>query len=233
MTVESGKRSTVARTSGDGTGLLAVLDLPDERTALPKLVRMAAMLDKLYTSVMRKGTDYDTLPGMSKPSLLKPGAELLARLFDLVADTQIVSSAERVDHEIPYFSYDAECRLFNRYGAFVGNGIGCCNSAEPQYAFRWVFQEELPRDVRSLEELRTRELGERTQYRVPMTRNEVFGLANSVKKKAKKRAFVDAILTVTGSSRLFSQDVGDGGEEPEEGEKEGGGRVVAGGGKAH
>ena len=97
----------------------------------------------------------------------------------------------------------------------MGNGVGSCNSAEPQYAFRWVFQEELPKDVRNPEELRMREVGEKAQYRVPSSGNEVFGLVNSVKKKAKKRAFVDAVLQVTCASRMFTQDMeesgGDGG----------------------
>lgn len=190
-----------------------VLDIPDESTSIPKLKRMAAMLDTLYTSVMQEGTDYDTLPGTSKPGLLKAGAELLARLYNLVADTRIVNSVERTEQEVPYFQYDAECRLSNGRGEFVGNGVGSCNSAEPQYAYKWVFDEELSRDVKNPEDLRMREIGGKKQYRVPSSREEVFGLANSIKKKAKKRAFVDAILTVTCAGRIFTQDVGESGEE--------------------
>jgi hypothetical protein len=192
------------------------LDIPDESTSIPKLKRMEAMLNTVYTSVMQEGTDYDILPGTSKPGLLKAGAELLARLFNIVADTQIVSRVEKTEQEVPYFQYDAECRLSNARGEFVGNGVGSCNSAEPQYAFKWVFQEELTNDIRSPEELRTREVGGKKQYRVPSSREEVFGFANSIKKKAKKRAFVDAVLTVTGGGRIFTQDVGDEGSNDDE-----------------
>lgn len=55
------------------------------------------MLDAVYRTVMQKGTDYDTLPGTSKPSLLKPGAEFLARHFDLVAETKIVNGVEKLE----------------------------------------------------------------------------------------------------------------------------------------
>lgn len=213
-----------------------VLDVPDESTSIPKLKRMAAMLDKVYTSVMQQGTDYDILPGTSKPGLLKAGAELLARLYNLVADTQIVNSVERTEQEVPYFQYDAECRLSNGHGEFVGNGVGSCNSAEPQYAFRWVFDEELPRDIKNPEELRRREVGGRKQYRVSASREEVFGAANSIKKKAKKRAFVDAMLTVTCAGRIFTQDVGEsrdegGGDDEHENRAKGRESEIGGAGK--
>jgi hypothetical protein len=178
------------------------IEVPDEKTSIPKLKRMNRMLDAVYRTVMQRGTDYDTLPGASKPILLKPGAELLARHFGLVADTKIVSSVERLDQEVPYFQYDAECRLYNSKGEFVGNGVGSCNTGEPQYTYVWVPLEDLPKTIRNPEEPQTRECGGTTSYRVPLTREEAFGLVNAVRKKAGKRAFVDAVLRVTSSSRI-------------------------------
>ncbi|MDG7012157.1 MAG: hypothetical protein JRN17_03610 [Nitrososphaerota archaeon] len=185
------------------------IEVPDEKTGIPKLKRMNRMLDAVYRTVMQKGTDYDTLPGSSKPILLKPGAELLARHFDLVADTKILNGVEKMEQEVPYFQYDAECRLFNSKGSFVGNGVGSCNTAEPQYAHMWVFLEDLPKNIKNPEELETRDIGRVKQFRVPLSREEAFGLVNTIRKKAKKRAFVDAVLQVTSSSRLFTQDIGD------------------------
>ncbi len=189
-----------------------VLDIPDESTSIPKLKRMTAMLDAVYRSVMQEGTDYGTLPGTSKPILLKPGAELLARQFNLVADTKIVNSVEKIEQEVPYFQYDTECRLYNDRGEFVGNGVGSCNTAEPQYMHVWVLQDDLPKNTKNPEELQTRDVGGTKQYKVPLSREQAFGLVNSVRKKAKKRAFVDAILQVTSSSRIFTQDVIGGGD---------------------
>jgi hypothetical protein len=196
---------------------LSALDVPDEKTSIPKLKRMNRMLDAVYRTVMQRGTDYDTLPGASKPILLKPGAELLAHHFSLVADTKIVNSMEKLDREVPYFQYDAECRLYNSKGEFVGNGVGSCNTGESQYAHVWVVEEDLPKGVKNPEELQMRQVGRVKQYRLPLSREEAFDLANSVKKKAAKRAFVDAILRVTNSSRLFTQDVGESKDDDDDG----------------
>ena len=183
------------------------IEVPDEKASIPKLKRMNRMLDAVYRTVMQKGTDYDSLPGSSKPILLKAGAELLARHFGLVADTKIVNSVEKIDQEIPYFEYTAECRLYNPKGEFVGNGAGCCNTAESQYSHIWVPLEGIPENVKNPEDLQTREVEGAKQYKVPLSRGEAFSLANTVMKKASKRAFVDAILKVTSGSRLFTQDI--------------------------
>jgi hypothetical protein len=200
---------------------MTAIEVPDEKTSIPKLKRMNRMLDAVYKTVMQKGTDYDTLPGASKPILLKPGAELLARHFDLVADTKIVSSVEKADREVPYFQYDAECRLFNSKGEFVGNGVGSCNTGEPQYMYFWVPLEDLPKNTKNPEELLTRETDGGKQYRVPLSKEESFGLANTVRKKAAKRAFVDAVLRVTSSSRLFTQDIVDSKDDDDDGKGSG------------
>lgn len=196
---------------------MTTIEVPDEKTSIPKLKRMNRMLDAVYRTVMQKGTDYDTLPGTSKPILLKPGAELLARHFDLVAETKIVNGTEKLEQEVPYFQYDAECRLYNSKGSFVGNGVGSCNTAEPQYAHVWVPVEDLPKNIKNPEELETRDIGRVKQFRVPLSRDEAFGLVNTVRKKAAKRAFVDAILRVTSSSRLFTQDIGESKNDDDDG----------------
>ena len=197
------------------------IEVPDEKTGIPKLKRLNRMLDAVYRTVMQKGTDYDTLPGSSKPILLKPGAELLARHFDLVADTKILNGVEKMEQEVPYFQYDAECRLYNSRGTFVGNGVGSCNTGEPQYAHMWVFLEDLPKNIKNPEELETRDIGRVKQFRVPLSREEAFGLVNTVRKKAKKRAFVDAILQVTSSSRLFTHHIGDPKDDDDDGKGSG------------
>ena len=202
---------------------MPTIGVPDERTVVPRLERMDSVLRAILDSVMKKGVDYDTLPGATKPTLLKPGAETLALAFDLVPDTQIVKSVERTTEQdtIPYFQYDAVCRLYNSKGEFVGNGVGSCNSAEAYYSRKWVFEEELPKTVKNPEELQTRGEGGRKQYRVPVSKEEVFGVANAVMKKAKKRAFVDAVLTVTSTSGLFSQDLADGEKKEEDDDDDG------------
>jgi hypothetical protein len=186
---------------------LAVLECPSERNGITNLKTMLSTLEKLHSTVMKRGIDYDTILGTPKPTLLKPGAELLVRFFDLVPDTQIVKRIEKTETEIPYFQYDAECRICNKYEIFLGNGLGSCNSAEPTYAFSWVFENDLPDELREKKDgLKNTMLNGRAQYRIGSSRNDIFGSVNSMQKRAKKRAFVDAVLCVTNADRIFTQD---------------------------
>ena len=187
---------------------LAVLDCPNERTGIASIQTMLSLLEKLQTTVMKRGVDYDVILGTPKPTLLKPGAELIVRTFNMVPHTVITNRTERLEFEIPYFQYDAECMLCNKYQAYLGNGLGSCNSGEPSYAFKWVFQKELPEELKEKkDELQTSVLNGQISYRIESSRNDIFGAVNAIQKRAKKRAFVDAVLGITGVSRLFTQDL--------------------------
>jgi hypothetical protein len=73
---------------------------PDDNTALPAIVEphtyrpqlvlapedaslLVEQVKAMQRSVLVSGTDYDTIPGTGKPSLLKPGAERLLQVFGL------------------------------------------------------------------------------------------------------------------------------------------------------
>ena len=53
---------------------------------LEQLKQIPERLNEIFKSVMQKDTDYGTIPGTPKPSLWKPGSELLANYFGLRAD---------------------------------------------------------------------------------------------------------------------------------------------------
>lgn len=187
---------------------LAVLECPNERTGIADIKTMLSLLENLHTTVMKKGIDYDIILGTPKPTLLKPGAELLVRVFNLVPDTQITNRIEKFDCDIPYFQYDAECALTNKYGAYLGNGLGSSNSGEPSYAFKWVFESDLPAILKEKkDELRSEAVNGRISYQIESSRTDIFGAVNAIQKRAKKRAFVDAVLGLTGVSRVFTQDL--------------------------
>lgn len=212
---ESEKQAPFGQERPFGRKQLAVLECPSEQGGFSNLKTMLSTLEKLHKTVMKRGIDYDTISGTPKPTLLKPGAELLVRFFELVPDTQIVNKIEKTELEIPYFQYDAECRICNKYEIFLGNGLGSCNSAEPTYAFSWVFEDDLPEELKEKkDDLKNMSLNGRIQYRIESSRNDVFGSVNSMQKRAKKRAFVDAVLSITNADRIFSQDLG----EQEEGD---------------
>lgn len=80
---------------------------------------------------MQKDIDYGVIPGTgSKPTLLKPGAEKLCRLFNLRPQLELVQSV--VDFDKPLFHYHYRVALY-RNGELVGEGDGCCNSMEQKY----------------------------------------------------------------------------------------------------
>jgi hypothetical protein len=79
---------------------------------------------------MVENIDYGTIPGTSKPTLLKAGAEKLCRLFSLRPSYELIHFV--TDFDKPLFHYHYRCTLV-RQGEMVGQGDGCCNSREKKY----------------------------------------------------------------------------------------------------
>ena len=79
---------------------------------------------------MQRDVDYGIIPGTKKPTLLKPGAEKLCRLFSLRPSYELINFI--TDFEKPLFHYHYRCSLI-RSGEMVGQGDGCCNSRENKY----------------------------------------------------------------------------------------------------
>jgi len=79
---------------------------------------------------MKKDVDFGVIPGTKKPTLLKPGAEKLCRLFSLRPGYQLIHFIS--DFEQPLFFYHYRCTLI-RNGEMVGEGDGSCNSKEKKY----------------------------------------------------------------------------------------------------
>jgi len=162
------------------------------------------MLDDLYRNLLQKDVDYGILPGTDKPSMFKPGAELLARRIGLEASSR--QEKEIVDRVDPYIQYDYLFEVFYE-GQKIADGRGTCNSLEPKYALRWYYEREIPPKYKKeeLEVRRTRNGS--VQYGAPVSKYTTFGLANTIMKMALKRSYIDAILRATGASRIFSQDI--------------------------
>jgi hypothetical protein len=92
-----------------------------------------SMYDKLNNFVKNsliEGQHYGKVPGASKPSLFKGGAELINKEAQIIADFEII--ADKVDFETPFFAYAFKCSLY-REGMKVSEGYGACNSKERKY----------------------------------------------------------------------------------------------------
>jgi len=194
-------------TDDKGTGLIT--RPPAEVASFDELTAQVHKLDQFYRHLMTEGTDYGVVPGTKKPSLYKAGAELLRIWAGLSPQFEVNGGG--TDLETGIFSYEVKCSLWNEQGRLIGEGVGNCNSLESKYRFRWAWPSEVPPNfdkenaVRKTVKLKNG--NPVTQYQVNNPNPQDLG--NTILKMAKKRAFVDAILTVTGASRIFTQDVED------------------------
>ena len=165
---------------------------------------------------MVSGQDYGIIPGTTKPTLLKPGAEKIAKLLGLSDDYEIVDRQE--DWKQPFFRYLIKCKLC-RFGTnlLMSSGLGECNSMESKYRWRWLFQSALPLSLQGdsgkveRDKLVNRtiitKIGQAKQYR--MDNDDIYSQVNTILKMAKKRALVDAALSAGRLSEVFTQDIED------------------------
>lgn len=165
------------------------------------------IISKVLKEVMIKDTHYGTIPGCgNKPTLLKPGAEKIAATFRLAVDP-LVEDLSKTDE----IRYRITVRLVSPSGVFVGAGLGECSSNEDKY--KWRKAACIEEYEQADEERRRMKWGKgyggKKPYSVKQIRTEPADVANTVLKMAKKRAFIDAVLTVTGTSDIFAQDLED------------------------
>ena len=153
-------------------------------------------------SIMRQNIDYGTVPGCKKPSLYKPGSEKLLSTFMLTSNPEVedISTSDerrfRVKVQITHSST----------GIFLGSGIGECSTSEEKYHWRGTV---CPAEYDATDPERRREKYKRDGSVIKQVRTTPADLANTVLKIAKKRAQIDATLTVTAASDIFTQDVED------------------------
>jgi hypothetical protein len=165
------------------------------------------LIQEVMQAVMQNGQHYGKIPGAGdKPTLLKPGAEKIMATFRLSADPCVedISTMDAI-------RYRVKCNLISASGVFKGAGIGECSTDEEKYKWRAaVCKEEfdyIPEDRKRIKWKKG--YGDKPAYKVEQIRTEPADLANTVLKMAKKRALVDGILTVTGASDIFTQDIED------------------------
>jgi hypothetical protein len=102
-------------------------------------------LKAFVREVMDEGLDYGTIPGTSKDTLYKAGAEKLTTLFGLSPSFDIIKSVERWGDggEEPLFYYMIRCYL-HRGDILIASAEGSCNSREKKYRWRYVPEHRVP-----------------------------------------------------------------------------------------
>ncbi len=136
---------------------------------------------------LRIDQDYGTIPGTNKPTLLKPGAEKILMLMGLTSEYEIVDKVE--NYTDGFFAYTVKSSLY-KDGLLITEGFGSANTKETRYRQNEWDEAEHKKVWNG-------------DYQDPYT------LVNTVLKMAKKRAQVDAALTVGSLSNVFTQDIED------------------------
>lgn len=169
------------------------------------------LTQQFFREVMVSGIDYGTIPGTDKPTLLKPGAESLCELYGYAPTIKHVE--ETRDYATGFLRSVVTIALVQRgSGEIVAEGIGECNTREARYFWRWIPEWTLRKDFPELWDARNtfkskegikRDRSKFTLYRIE--NDDPYTLWNTVTKMAKKRALVDATLSATRSSGIFTQ----------------------------
>jgi hypothetical protein len=192
---------------------------------LTELVRRAEIIDQIFKKIMKRDVHYGVIPGMpegSKPSLFKAGAEKLMAVFNLGAKLEIEKTLLADGHR----EYLVKCHIIHYpTGQLIGDGVGVCSTMEAKYRYRntadyEVTDEVIPRDAKERKkEYRKKGYGMKkhegewvwVKYgdSEKSENPDVADTYNTVIKMAKKRAQVDGVLSATGASDIFTQDVED------------------------
>ncbi len=157
------------------------------------------LVQSVMAAVMKEGTHYGTIPGTPKPSLWKPGAEVLAATFRIAVSYKIedLSTADVVRYRVVAIG------THQTSGIVMGEGMGECSSGEEKYKWRKAYDEEF---AATAEDKKRIKYG---KYTAKQIRTEPADLANTILKMACKRAQVAMTLNVTAASDCFSQDLED------------------------
>ena len=184
------------------------LALPDE-TQFKSDIQAINKFQQVVHANLIKGQDYGIIPGTSKPTLLKPGAEKITKLLGLCDHYELEDRQE--DWGKPFFRYLIKCQLVPASSDIViSEGFGECNSMENKYRYRWIWPSELPEGFdkeHAIKRLVNTRNGKVAQYRVD--NDDIFTQVNTLIKMAKKRALVDAALSAGRLSNVFTQDIED------------------------
>ncbi len=149
--------------------------------------------------------DFGVIPGVDRPSLFKPGAEKLEKLYFYRHEKILVEKIVNPD----YIKYTYRTVVYNNASQVVATCEGTCNSHEKKYRYRWVSEKQATEEEKADGQRfkKTGKYGDYFSYRIENT--EVADLENTIMKMAQKRSYVGAILEATNSSGRFTQDVED------------------------
>lgn len=220
----------LARRTPREVALMPVMDVAVAKQRLEELQQFCAEYLQESKDGGNDGGDYGIIPGAGKKKvLLKSGADKLCDVYGLADRYRIISKVEDFIHGL--FDYTIECELVRKTDEmFVGTGLGSCSSWEAKYRWRDTKRKcsqcQAEAIIKGKEEYGggwlcwTKKGGCGAKFadsdpaivdqKVGRTENEdIVDAKNTVLKMAKKRAKIDAVIGVTRSAGIFTQDLED------------------------
>ena len=202
---------------------------------LPDPAEIKAQIEAInrFQAIVREslieGQDFGVIPGTTKPTLLKPGAEKITKLLGLADTYELVDRQE--DWGKPFFRYLVKCSLsVVSNGLKVSEGMGECNSMEAKYRYRDA-KRKCPKCGQETIIKGKDQFGggwlcwkkqggcgatwadgspEIEDQQIGKVENEdLCSIVNTLLKMAEKRALVDAALHAGRLSDIFTQDIED------------------------
>jgi hypothetical protein len=175
------------------------------RMEVAEVLSHLTVIQKVMKEVMKPDVHYGKIPGTPKPTLLKPGAELLCMVFH-IAPSYAVEDLSTAD----LTRYRVTCRGSHQgTGVVLGEGMGEAASTEEKYKWRKSICDEEWNEAMPDRRREKFGRGQNGIYRQKQIRTEAADAANTVLKMANKRAQVAMVLNVLAASDMFSQDLED------------------------
>jgi hypothetical protein len=197
--------------------------------ALDQEAQQRSLLGQYVAKHMTDGTDYGVIPGTKNKTLLKPGAEKLTQLFRCIPRYVVEDKIE--DWATGHFHYRFSCQIVTQAdGTVVAEGVGSCSTFESRY--RWRNGERSCPNCGKAAIIKGKaeygggwlcfgkkggcgaKFSDGDQsiegQSVGRVQNpDIHDCVNTVLKMAKKRALVDAAISLARCSDIFTQDVED------------------------
>jgi hypothetical protein len=155
--------------------------------------------------VMKNGIHFGTIPGTGKPSLFKPGAEIIMSVFRFVPTYEVIDLSTE-----GFIRYRIITTIATQGGEIVGTGVGECSTAEEKFCWRKAVCDEEMAETPTSHKRKVWKKGKGGgSYSIDQIKTNPHDMANTCLKMGKKRSLIDALLTATAASDLFSQDTED------------------------
>jgi len=181
-----------------------------EKYSTNEVLNHIAEIQDLMKNAMKENEHFGKIPGCgNKLVLLKAGAEKLAFMFRFSTQFEITKTDLQNGHR----EYEVKTILTHIPSqTIISVGVGSCSSMESKFRYRFVDTAIKPTKDEALK-LKLDNKGKWSKknnewiWQTKTENDNIADLFNTILKMAKKRSFVDAVITATSCSDIFTQDV--------------------------